>query len=215
MPTSDQTLLTRLQNTLIEPSNGGASWISGLWGTDEVLSLVNLRQDRFLFDTLAQIGIVSIPAVIGQSIYACPPEWLRTFGVVFVSTDGTVVRELPRSNSFEADHLLSLWEASPSSYPYPLVYAEEETATASIQIIPAPTMAGTIDLLFIPTSTELNGNGELLTLPDDVVHGIGYGVLADMLNKDGRGKDPARAAYAEQRFALAAEAVKIILRGWP
>lgn len=215
MPTTDQQMASRMQNTLMEPANGGGSWTSGLWSPAEVFSLMSLRQDRVLFDTQCLIGIVNIPTVINQSIYACPPEWLRTFGVVFVSADNTIIREIIRSNSFEADHMISLWEATPSAYPYPLVYAEEETATATIQVIPAPTVAGSIDLLFVPSAPDFTGNQELLALPDDFAHVIQYGALADMLGKDGRGKDPTRGSYAEQRFSLAEEAVKIILKGWP
>jgi hypothetical protein len=212
MSTSDQTLFSNIQTALIEPPDGGQRWPSGLWGRDEVISLANLRQDRLLFDTLLLVGISApLPVAIGQHRVALPDDWLRTVSVVWRGNDGTV-RELPRSDSFEADHTISTWESANAAYP--LVYDEDETPTLTVQIAPAPTVAGTLDLFYVPEGTELNGNGELLVVPDELEHAVRYGTLVDLLSKDGRGKDPARAAYCAQRFDLAIALTKIILQGW-
>lgn len=211
MATPDQTLLGWLQDVLLEPRNGGQLWPSDLWSRDEVLSAANLHQNRLLFDTLLLIGLADVPVTAGNHRYDLPDDWLRTFGVVWIGDDGTV-RELLKSNSFEADHLISSWEQTDASYP--LVYFEEETGTATIQIAPAPTGAGKLTVLYVPIGTELNGNGELLNLPDDLAHAIKYGALSVLLSKDGRGKDADRASYCDQRFTLAEEATKIILQGW-
>lgn len=209
MATTDQTLLGRVQDALVEPRNGGQSWTSDLWSRPEVLSAANLRQNRFLFDTLPIVTSDSVSVLATQHRFSLPATWLRTVMVVWT---GTVVRELMRSNSFEADHLLSTWEATDATYP--LVYFEEETATATIQIAPAPTGNGTLTIYFVPTATEMNGNGDALTLPDDLSHAVKYGLLADLLGKDGRGQDRARADYCEQRVDLARVATEIILKGW-
>lgn len=211
MATVDQDLLSQLQDVLLEPRNGGQSWPSDLWSRAEVLNAINNRQTRLLFDTLLLVGLADISVTGGTHKYALPDDWIRTFGVVWVGDDGTV-RELMKSNSFEADHLISTWEATDATYP--LVYFEEETETATIQIAPAPSGNGTLTVLYVPIGTELNGNGELLNVPDDLAHVIKYGGLADLLAKDGRGHDQGRADYCEQRYALAEEAVKIILAGW-
>lgn len=212
MSTTDQALFSNIQTALIEPPNGGQSWPSGLWTRDEVIGASNQRQHRFLHDTLLLVGISSaLPVIIGQHRVNLPADWLRTVSVVWTGNDGTV-RELPRADSFEADCIIPTWEATNTNAP--LVYSEYETPTLQIQIAPAPSVAGSLQLLYVPIGTELNGNGELLVVPDELEHGIRYGALADLLSKDGRGKDPVRAKYCEDRFDLAIELTRIILKGW-
>lgn len=212
MSTIDQALFSNVQFALIEPPNGGQSWPSGLWTRDEVIGAANQRQDRLLHDTLLLVSVSSLlPVIIGQHRVDLPTNWLRTVSVVWRGNDGTV-RELLRSDSYELDHALSTWESTNATYP--LVYSEFETPNLQIQIGPAPTVAGNLDLLFVPNGTEMNGNGVSLVVPDELEHGVRYGMLSDLLSKDGRGKDAARAQYCENRFDLAVELTRIVLKGW-
>jgi hypothetical protein len=204
-------MLSRVQVALIEPANGGQSWPSGLWGRDEVISVANQRQDQFLKDTLLLGGIATIAAIgIGTTRVTLPADWLRTLSVVWRGDDGTV-RELMRSDSFEADHTIDDWETTDGT---PLVYSEYETPNLQMLIMPGPAVDGDLELLYVPIGTELNGNGELLIVPDELEHAVRYGMLADLLSKDGRGKDPARAAYCEQRFQLGIDLTRIVIEGW-
>lgn len=204
-------MLSRLQAALIEPRNGGQSWPSQLWSRDEVIAISNQRQQNFLHETQLLLGLATItPVNIGDHRVALPADWIRTVSVVWRGNDGTV-RELMRSDSFETDHTIPTWEATDAT---PLVYHEMETPSGFMQIAPGPDVAGEIDLLYVPQGAELNGNGELLTVPDELEHTIRYGVLADLLGKDGRGKDPTRAAYCAQRFQLGIDLAKIIIGGW-
>lgn len=204
-------MLSRIQAALIEPRNGGQSFPSQLWSRDEVLAIANQRQQALLQDTLLLLGLVTItPVNIGDHRVALPSDWIRTVTVVWRGNDGTV-RELMRSDSFETDHVLPNWEAVDST---PLVYHEQEAPNGFLQIAPGPDVAGSIDLLYVPQGVELTGSGELLTVPDELEHAIRYGNLADLLAKDGRGKDAARAAYCEQRYKLASDLTKIIIEGW-
>lgn len=213
MATPDQTLLSALQIALVEPPDGGATWVSDLWGRGEVIALANQRQDRLLKDTLLLVNVASPQLTVGVGVHriALPADWLRTLSVVWVGSDSTV-RELVRVDSKEADATLATWESTNTAYP--LAYMDEETPHLQIQIAPAPTVSGVLDLLYVALGSEMNGNGVNLTVPDELEHAVRYGVLADLLSKDGRGKDAARAGYCAQRFDLAVEATNIILRGW-
>lgn len=208
---TDQDLGSALQQMLIEEPDGGQTWLSDLWTRDEVFNIANQRQDRLCLDTLLLVGIANLPVIIGQHRVTLPDDWLRTMDLVWFGTDGTV-RELGRSDSYEADHAIPTWELTNQTYP--LVYLEDETPLLEIEIAPAPTVAGLLQLLYIPTGVQLTGNGDQLVVPDELEHAVRYGTLADLLAKDGRGRDPARAAYCEQRFQLAVELTKIILKGW-
>ena len=222
----DQEVLTAIQFTVVEPPNGGASWPSGLWTRDEVVGSLTQRQSLFLKNSLVVVNSVtnvtsqqdvppspnppSLQAVIGQTVITLPQDCLRIVSLVWVGANGTV-RELERTDWFEADHLLPTWETTPVAAP--LVYMED-APTRSVRIAPASTMFGVFNLLYVPSGTPLTGNGMTFTVPEECVHGIKYGTLADLFGKDGQGQDPARAAYCEQRFNLAIELARLVIRGW-
>ena len=212
MATTDQKLLQQIQYAVIEPPDGGQSWPSQLWTRDEVLGLANQRQDRFLHDTLLLVGIAILsPVNIGDHSIALPADWTRTVSLVWRGNDG-IVRELQRVDTFEADHAIPTWFTTNG---VPLFYMEDDVPSSGVvQFGPAPTVAGTLELLYVPLGTPLNGNGEILVVPDECAHVIKYAVLADMLSKDGRGRKPAEAEYCEQRVTLAKQAVDLILEGW-
>ncbi len=211
MSTSDQALATLIQYALLEPPDGGAGWPSGLWTRDEVFAILSQRQDRLLFESQLLVTPTTLAVVATQHRIALPADWIRTISLVWVGDDGTT-RELPRSDSFEADHLIQTWESTDT--PYPLVYLEVEAPHLEVQIAPAPSGNGTLHLLYVRTGTELTGNGVDLVVPDELAHAVKYGALADLLSKDGRGRRPDLAAYAEQRFGLAVEATRLMLLGW-
>lgn len=226
MAVRDQELLTEIQYAVIEPPNGGASWPSGLWTRDEVLGYLNQRQDRLLRESLLLVGVATIPVgqldepseevdlpdVIsdGAGVVELPADWLATFSVVWRGNDGTV-RELVRSDTFEADHADQAWSGEDGT---PLFYIDRQTANRFIRIAPFPSeTAGVIELWYIPLGAPLNG-AEILTVPDELAPSLKYGTLADMLKKDGRAKDDTRSQYCEERFQMGIEAAALILDGF-
>lgn len=208
---NDQDQMTAIQYALVEPPDGGNDWPSGLWTRDEVVSALNQRQAKLLKNTLLVVTSGSLPVVGGDHRLALPSDLLRIVSVLWLGVDG-LIRELPRVDSFEADHAIPTWDAVPTTAP--LVYMEYDAGTLTIQIAPAPLVAGTLAVLYVPHGTTLTGDGVALTVPDELAHAVKYGALADLLSKDGRGKDTARAEYAEQRFDLAVDLTHILLNGW-
>lgn len=210
----DQVLLEALQFALVETPDGGSSWLSDLWTRDEVLDLVSQRQSRLLKDTLLTLQAASpmLPVAAGQTRVDLPTDLVRLALVVWRGDDG-VVRELPRSDSFEVDHLLPDWDTLTTA-TNPLVYTEFDTPTLQVQIAPASSVAGDLDILYVPTGAALTGDGVPLAVPDELAHALKYGTLADLLLKDGRGKDVGRGTYGQQRYDLAVELTRLLLEGW-
>lgn len=206
----DYELFSSIQYVLMEPPDGGISMPSGLWTPEELRDRANERQNRFLKRTQILVGVAEIPATAGVFRYALPGDWLTTMSVVWRGSDA-IVRELVRSDSFEADHGMQDWTVERDT---PQLYMDEDSPLLTIQIAPAPLVDGTLEILYIPQGALLTGNGELLTVPDEYAHAIKYGTLADLFGKDGRGKNPEKAAYCERRFALAQEVAAIMLAGW-
>lgn len=210
---TDQTLLTQLQYALLEPPDGGQSWPSGLWTRDEVVNLLTQRQSRLQKEAQLHVALASpnLTVVINQTRVDLPTDCIRCVTVVWRGSDGTV-RELDRADSFEADHLASTWEATAATYP--LVYMEFDALQNQIQIAPKPSVAGEIELLYLPTGGNLTGNGVSLTVPDDCAPILKYGTLQDQFAKDGRGQDLTRAAACEEVYQLGVDVVRLMIKGW-
>lgn len=212
MSTTDQTILTDIQYTLVETPDGGATFPSGLWDQAEVLAAMNERQNRFLKSTLLLVGIaapIALPA--GQHRVTLPQDWLTTVTLTWRSTDGEQRKELIRLDSFEVDHGLVTWQNQRDT---PQGYMDYDTPNLLVQVAPAPLVDGFLDLVYVPQGTPLDASGEAFTVPDEFVHAVGkYGTLADLFAKDGRGKNDQKAAYCAMRYGLAQELAGIILKG--
>lgn len=207
----DTEVMTTIQDALQEPADGGATFPSGLWTQTEVLHRMNERQNRFLKATQAQVGVVWLDVAAGVRRVQLPPDWLTTLDVRWRPTGGAWTLLL-RSDSFETDHALPGWSTNTGT---PEVYMDEDAPLLQVQIAPAPPVAGQLEVLYIPQGEEMTGTGDvLLQVPDEMAAGaVKYGALADLLNKDGRGKSPERAAYCELRYRLAEQVVGLLLAG--
>ncbi len=207
---TDQQILTQIQNTMIEPADGGATWLSGLWTAAEVVNYLNQRQNRFLKDSQMQFGLANIDAVEGTLQYDLPDDWITTLRVVWIDIDGST-RELIRSNRWEADNGIPTWTivAGP-----PIIYMDVDTPVLTIKVAPLPDVDGVIQVQYVPLAGTLTGTGEPFTIPDEFIPAIKYGALADMWNKVGRAMDPDRAMYCQQRYMLGVEVAKMLLHGW-
>lgn len=211
MTTLDTQVLSQLQNHLVETANGGASWASALWTVQEVIDYLNERQRAFLKETQILLTRATIPAIPMIQRHALPVDWVATARVVWRDANA-LFTEIPRSDGFEADHATADWPYN--SAPKPSLYMDTETPTLLMQTAPAASDAGQLQILYVALTTLLSNSGVAFAVPDEFVPALKYGVLADMLSKDGRAQDLARAAYCETRYQEGVAAAKIILRGW-
>lgn len=211
MSTTDQSLMNAVQYVLLEPPDLGATFPSGLWTQAEVLSALSERQNRFLKSTLLLVGIASLPVLAAEYRLPLPQDWLTTVGLTWFGNDGRVV-SLTRADAFEMDHGLPTWVNQRDT---PSFYMDEDTPTLILQIAPAPLVDGTLELVYIPESPDVDGTGIPLTVPDIyALPVLKYGVLAELFGKDGRGKNPEKAVYCEMRYALGQQLAEILLAGW-
>ncbi len=77
-----------------------------------------------------------------------------------------------------------------------------------------PSAAGEVSLIYTGLSDLLDGTGIYFNVPDDWVPYLKYGVLADMLLKEGRGRDLLRGRYCEQRYQEGIVLAQSLLDGW-
>lgn len=207
----DQALLTGLQYALVEPPDGGSSWPSGLWTRDEVLHAVNTRMRQLLRDTQAIATYVEIPVPAATNPITLPSDWVASLAAVWRYTASGVRSPIGTADMFEADLMAPTWETTPAT---PIGFLDEDQGTLTARLAPIPDLDGVVELLYVALPTQATGADILLSLPDEFLDGIKYGALADLLGKIGRGNDPTRAAYAQERFEQSELAIEIILGGW-
>lgn len=207
----DTEVLNEIQFHLVEDVDGGLTFSSGLWTPGEVIGYFNRRQYALLKETGILLkrssSIAAAPGVIRHTI---PSDTIAIQRVVW--SDGGVYTEVPRSDTFEADHAISGWPTQ--SVPRPKGYSDGSVPTLTIQTFPPTAGAGVLELLYVFLCTAISNSGIPLTVPDEFAPAIKWGVLADMLSKDGRAQDLERASYCEARYKEGIEAGKLILKGW-
>jgi hypothetical protein len=103
------------------------------------------------------------------------------------------------------------WDLAPGR---PEVCRDVEGQTRVVQLMPAPSDAGYLLVYYVPQSARLTGQGEVLTVPNELgLPVLQYGVLLDLLAKVGRGQDRARAQYCQSRWDLGVQVAQILLEG--
>lgn len=212
MSITDQQVLSEIQSLLIEPVDGGVTWASGLWTTSEVIGYLNQRQRRFLDETEVVVKHSSDIANIPNTLrHALPSDWISTSRVVFKDPLGNYY-EVPRADEFQLDMSLLSWGVEQASKP--IAYADNMGPTLEFEAAPATSSPGVFQMLYTYLTSALSNSGISLTVPDEFEPAIRWGVIADMLNKEGREQDLERAQYAELRFQEGIQAAKVMLSGW-
>lgn len=189
-------LLSEIQGHLLEIVNGGASFSSGLWTVTEVLNYLNHRMSRFLMET----GIIQFrttqAAAASAPFYDLPTDLIDLRRVAW--TEGSTTRVLPRADSFTADIGFSSWDSSGGVSQVHLLVPEQ---SLEIRLAPVSSTAGTLDFIYVKNASAVTNDCSIMPFPDEWIPFLKWGVLADMLSKEGEANDPARAKYAEGRYA--------------
>lgn len=205
----DQALLSQIQRHLIEGVNGGASW-SSLWTRSEVLNYANQRQQKLLKETHAQMGIAEVAETQDSQVVDLPEDWLATVAVLRINAEDNW-SELPLADTHQVD--VGFGDTNISAVPK--VFVDTESSTLKARVIPAPAVAALLELYYIPLGSVITGDGEQTVLPDEwLICAVKWGVIADMLSKVGRGRDDSRIQWAEMRYQMAAEAIRMTYNGW-
>ncbi len=211
MAVLDQEVLSEIQGALIEPEDSGASWASGFWTVNEVIEYMDERQRDFLKETFCLVTPATLTTIPNVLRHPLPQDWIATYDVQWHTPEG-VFKELPRSDSFEAD--LGIIDWTFETQPAPDLCSDGDQSTLLIQVMPAANDVGVLEILYVKVSAALSNSGIPFEVPDEFVPAIKWGVISDMLTKVGRAHDPARAAYAESRYAEGLEAAKVMLKGF-
>lgn len=193
-------LLNEIQRHVLEPTvDDGQTWT--LWTKDEVLGFLNLRIQRFLIETGLNRTEASIAATAGISEYDLPVDLMEIRRVEF---DGSVLNRIDQAT---ADDGMPGW---PSTTGVPTDYIEEPRRSLSIQLVPPPISSGTVKVLYVRLPDD-SVDCLPLPLPNLFTWAIKWGVIADMLAKEGEANDPVRSEAAEGRFQEGVQLALLLL----
>jgi hypothetical protein len=212
LPATDYTvtvceILSEIQAHLLETVDGGLTFGSGLWTVAEVMKLLNARLSRFLVETGIMIYRTTQAALETDIVYNLPTDLIDLRRVAW--TTGGTTNVLPRMDAEQADLWNNMWESQTANGPQGHMQFPEESL--EIRLAPQPNAAGTLDFLYVKNFTPLVADCSIIPFPDEWSWAVKYGVLADMLSKEGEANDPERASYCEQRFNEAVELARLYL----
>lgn len=211
----DIEVLSNVQASLLEPTNGGSSFQSGVWTQAQALASLNDRQRRFLGETGITVMVAYQGGTAGVRRYDLPGNVMDVRRVAWANeATPTAYNELPRADAWELDHGGANWASNTDISPS--VYLEDHLPSLTIELNPAPTDGGELELTATTDGTTLTGvlpNGVPLSVPDDFSPYLAWGVRADLLAAEGEGQDPVRAQHCESRFAEGIELARILVSG--
>lgn len=205
---TDQYLVSQMLYQLIEPQLSGGAWV----GTDQfdlaqVQNALQNRLNRFIGDSGCVLTyILQASGITPPATRALIQPTIIDMRRVAWLTVGGVYSTLWRANEWEMNSFLSGWIQNANDPPQ--VYSMSVTPPVSIQVAPATTESGTLEMLTVNSGATLAlaTATTLLGIPDDLSWGVKWGALADLLSQDAQATDITRAAYCEQRYQ---EAVQI------
>lgn len=207
---TDQDFLSDLQYALLEPVDGGASWASEVWSRDDVLQAVSDACVAVVRDTHCNVAYLEQFVAAGDLSVGLPADWLATAYLVWRSMVNNARWPLAAVDSLEADGMLPGWEGIAGT---PIAFADRDTGTLELRLVPTPAVHGTLENLYIPTPDAVEGANEELPVPDLVTSAVKYRSLSTLLGGVHRLQDPERTAYCHERYQIAVAATNILLAG--
>lgn len=200
---TDRDLTNDIQYALMEPPT--TAWAGGWTGTEmytmsDVVNAIQRRRDQFLLQTGLVIthSSVTVPSPPASGRVSLSESIIDFRRVAFAESLAATYTALWRDDEWDAAAFKPSWATTAAP---PEAYSAYLTPHVGLQLIPISSQSGTLDLLTINAGAALDVvSGILLGIPDDFAWVVKYGALVDLLTKDGRARDPFRAAYCQQRW---------------
>lgn len=189
-------VLNKVQERLMEFPSSGVSFSSGLWSREEALRYLNERLNHFLERTGLIRTVTYIQVVAGVSSYSLPSDVMEVNRIVFLDGESSP-QPLIRADKFQLDNSDPGWQTDTGT---PQMVLEEPLEYLEIQLVPIPNINGQLEIIYTGMVSVDNIPCDALPIPATFEPYITWGVIADMLKREGEMHDPERAAYAEGRY---------------
>lgn len=202
---TDRDLIGMIQYHLLE-TYGPTAWAgTEMWTLDDVSGTVQRRRNQLIADTgCTVVRSTTLQVQAGVSRIALPDGTIDVRRAAFVDVSGTM-NVLAKSDTFVRGTL-----GASALFGRPRAYQMIGETTLQLELIPAPSDNGTLDLLITETGSDLDPatSATILRIPDNYAWAIKWGALADLLSMVGPGQDEQRAAYCRNRYEQAVEIIR-------
>lgn len=176
---------------------------SALYDLEDINKYIDRRLDLFLTQTGLNISIITIPIQAGIYEYRLPNYVLDIIRLA-IKDDNNVYRLIEKEDEADLGYFDCEYRQSVEDVKY---YSRLLEPNNLIRLYPIPKNNSELQVICIKTrdkdlniSITNNRITELILLPYDLFVYIKWGVLADLLNQEGLGKDIYRAKYCLQRW---------------
>lgn len=204
----DRDLIGQIQYHFWEPYDPvDGTGMTEMWTFDEIVKALQRRRDMFLLETgcrLTRYVLPESPDLIQpeSSSYDLPDTTIDVLRAAWVDPRSNRVRYMTRASDWMVRNSTGRLQIRSAEAPTSYIVGE---APISIEFNPMPANSGRLDLLLVEAGATLDpatGNGTLLGIPDDFAAAIKWGAMADLLAKDGPGRDYPRALFCERRYRM-------------
>lgn len=201
---TDRVLVAEMQYHTLEPATPTAWSGTEMFTLAEFTAALQRRRDQFLvetgcFLTRATQAVSGSPPASRQSLPATTIDVRR---VVWYDATPTYTH-LWREDEWALTSYTATWDSTTAT---PYAYSLTSPPPLTIELAPSPSAAGNLEIFSVRTGATLNPATPVkVGIPDDFCWIVKWGALADLLSKDGPARDPARAAYCEQRYRQGVE----------
>lgn len=204
-------VLSEVQRHLLEPTiDGGVTW--QLWTTTEVQQAFLLRLNRFLLETGIRRKEATYTAGAFDGTAVVDQDVLEIRRVQWRYSDyRKKPRNLMRIDTKQADQGIVDWdEVTGATEPY--AYIEDPShESMMIRACPLPDDNGQLGVRYVPYGdVNFTGCGRI-PIPRMFTWVVKWGLIADLLKKEGEANDPVRAAAAEEIYRNGIGLVKALL----
>lgn len=191
--------ITSLQYSLLEPPTPIAWTGTSMYTLTDLTTALQNRRNQFLVDTNAILSTLDFPIVpppIPRQVL--PDTVINIARAAYKDVDGNR-SSLFENLEFNATAYDPDWAISPAT---PDLYSVIATPPVTIQLIPPPNDIGTLELVIVqaPNNLDPTDAGNLVNVPDNFEWVLRWGVLADLLLREGESHDPVRGQYALSRY---------------
>lgn len=200
------TILAEIQRHFLESTiDDGETW--SLWTQAEVLKYLNDRLKRFYIET----GVIRKRQLFSAAsrTVALPPDVMEVRRIIWWSSSN-VPSPLTREDKWALDNGFPGWRTETGT---PIAYVEEPQTSRSIILYPYTT-GGTLEVCYVPYPETISSGCVPMPIPSMFSHIIKYGVMADMLAKEGEANDNERSKFFQQRWDAGLQLAKLVVGRW-
>lgn len=201
-------IMSEVQRHFLEPViDGGVTWQHGLWTPEEVSQALYQRLQRFVYEAELTRKEATSTGTTGR--IDKPQDLLVLKRVEWEYTDHRKrPRGLTRIDYKQADQAYPGWE---DTHAEPNSFAEKPSSrNPDLFLVPPPNDQGVTWMRYVPQH-NFEGDCPNLGIPRMFTWAIKWGVIADLLHKEGEANDPVRAAAAEELFTLGVKLARLLI----